>query len=376
MRIMVLGLRGFPGIQGGVETHAQHLYPKLRDLGCDIEVLVRSRYWPSLNAERIPGIRFTPLWCPSSNGAEAFVHSLLGVLYAAWRRPDILHIHAIGPALFAPLAKLLGLRVVVTHHGPDYDREKWSPTAKVVLRLGERLGMWFADERIVISHVIGDLVRQKYHRESICIVNGVEIPSPVDQTHSLNTFGLELGRYVLNVSRMVPEKRHLDLIEAFQLAELHEWKLVLVGDLRPDDPYVEDIKAAANALPNVVLAGFQTGIVLAQIYANAGLFALPSTHEGLPIALLEALSFGLPSIASNIPANRELGLNSDQYFHVRDVYDLARCIKRNATVQRDIEYRNKLQEWVKAKYDWSAIAQKTLAVYTRVAQHHHVALRP
>ena len=367
MRIMVLGLRGFPGIQGGVETHAQHLYPKLRDLGCDIEVLVRSRYWPSLNAERIPGIRFTPLWCPSSNGAEAFVHSLLGVLYAAWRRPDILHIHAIGPALFAPLAKLLGLRVVVTHHGPDYDREKWSPTAKVVLRLGERLGMWFADERIVISHVIGDLVRQKYHRESICIVNGVEIPSPVDQTHSLNTFGLELGRYVLNVSRMVPEKRHLDLIEAFQLAELHEWKLVLVGDLRPDDPYVEDIKAAANALPNVVLAGFQTGIVLAQIYANAGLFALPSTHEGLPIALLEALSFGLPSIASNIPANRELGLNSDQYFHVRDVYDLARCIKRNATVQRDIEYRNKLQEWVKAKYDWSAIAQKTLTVYTRVA---------
>ena len=377
MRVMVLGLRGFPGIQGGVETHAEKLYPILRDKGCDIEVIVRSPYWRAIADNSLSGIRFRPIWSPSSTGVEAFVHTFLGVLYAGWRRPDVLHIHAIGPALFVPLAKLLGLRVVVTHHGPDYDREKWSGAAKFILRIGERLGVLFSDERIVISNVIRELVEVKYGRGSTCIPNGVEIPTGMYGDGTLQALGLQAGRYILNVSRMVPEKRHLDLIEAFPHVGLPGWKLVLVGDLTADDAYVREVVAAAGRSSSIVLAGFQTGQALAEIYANAGVFALPSTHEGLPIALLEALSYGLPSVASNIPANKEVDLPSDQYFRVNDVRDLAACLYRVATAKRAADFRETTQAGVGRKYDWQSIAQRTLEVYRRVCgQDRHTAPSP
>lgn len=365
MHVMVLGLRGFPGIQGGVETHAEHLYPKLRDLGCDIEILVRSPYW-SHSKRGVPGIRFKSLWSPSSNGAEAFVHSLLGVLYAGWRRPDVLHIHAIGPALFSPLAKLLGLKVVVTHHGPDYDREKWNRIAKAVLRLGERMGMQFANERIAISQTIRQLVKRKFGCESQCIPNGVAIPEEAQECGAIAEFGFQPDRYVLTVSRIVPEKRHLDLISAFSRAELKDWKLALVGDLAANDEYVRKVIAMAADNPNVVLTGFQTGDTLRQLYANAGVFALPSTHEGLPIALLEALSFGLPAIASDIPANLEVGLPDNQYFPVGDVSCLSSRLRTIALKKRDSDYRDSVREWVHSKYDWDAIAQSTLNVYQSI----------
>ncbi len=369
MRVMVLGLRGFPGIQGGVETHAEHLYPRLRDMGCDVEVIVRSPYWDAAAVARAtPGIRFTSLWSPSTSGAEAFLHSFLGVLYAGWRRPDVLHIHAIGPALFAPLAKLLGLRVVMTHHGPDYDREKWNRAAKALLRAGERLGVLFSDARIVISRVIGDLVQRKYHRSSDCIPNGVDIPPDIAPGETLAAFGLEPGRYVLNVSRMVPEKRHLDLIDAFPQAGLTGWKLVLVGGLSEQDAYVGRVRSAAERSPDVVLTGFQTGRALAELYGNAGVFALPSTHEGLPIALLEALSHGLPSIASDIPANQEVDLSPEHYFHVGQVEDLARCLHDIATKTRDADDRDRTKLWVRSKYDWHSIAVDTLELYKRVCR--------
>jgi glycosyltransferase involved in cell wall biosynthesis len=289
-------------------------------------------------------------------------------LYAAWRRPDVLHVHAIGPALFTPLARLLGLRVVVTHHGPDYDREKWSSAAKAILRTGERMGMRYANARIVISNVIRELVRRKYQRESYCITNGVEIPAAAPGGDTLRELGLAPGRYILTVSRMVPEKRHLDLIAAFKRSKLPGWKLAVVGDLSAEDDYVGKVREAAADSPGVVLTGFRKGGELAEIYANAGVFVLPSTHEGLPIALLEALSYGLPSIASDIPANLEVGLEPAQYFPVGDIQDLATCLKRVATRQRSADYPQKIQDWVRRKYDWQSIAQDTLAVYQAVCQ--------
>lgn len=376
MRVMVLGLRGFPGIQGGVETHAEQLYPRLRDKGCDIEVIVRSPYWRGESANGLPGIRFTQVWSPSSSGAEAFIHTFLGVLYAGLRRPDVLHIHAVGPALFVPLAKLLGLRVIVTHHGPDYDREKWGKAAKAVLRMGERLGVNFADACIVISNVISDLVKDKYGRESVCIPNGVEMPDSLGSAATPRELRLEPGRYVLNVSRVVPEKRHLDLIEAMKAARLPGWKLALVGDVSVDDAYTRQVLAAAAQSQEVVVTGFQTGQALAELYANAGLFVLPSTHEGLPIALLEALSYGLPSVASDIPANKEVGLASDQYFRVGDTGDLACCLRRVANAVRPSTYRAELQEWVRKKYDWDAIACSTLELYQLVCDRGGRAIAP
>src|SRR6185436_1261331 len=147
-----------------------------------VDVLVRSPYHPKSKPPSYRGVRLKRLWSPRGGSLETLVHTLLGVLYAGLMRPDVLHIHAVGPALFTPLARLLGLRVVVTHHGPDYDREKWGVFAPWILRTGERFGMRYANARIVISKVIADLVRDKYAADSYLIPNGVAAVEPRAQT--------------------------------------------------------------------------------------------------------------------------------------------------------------------------------------------------
>lgn len=363
MRVMFLGLRGFPEVQGGVETHAQHLCPILAELGCEVEVVVRSPYMPAEKGAGWRGVRYVRVWSPKSKGLEAIVHTFLGVLVAAVRRPDVLHIQAIGPALMAPLARLLGLRVVVTHHGPDYDRQKWGRFARWALRTGERLGMRWSNGRIVISQVIRKLVREKHGVESTLIPNGVTLPELPETLGALERFGLAPRRYVLLVSRLVPEKRHFDLLQAFAQAGLSGWKLVFVGASDHPDAYQRSLIEAAAANPDVALTGFQSGLALRELYAHAGLFVLPSSHEGLPIALLEALSYGLPALASDIPANVEVGLPEAQYFPLGDVAALARGMRALAAEKLDADVVNARREWVASRYDWRRIAERTVEVY-------------
>jgi glycosyltransferase involved in cell wall biosynthesis len=359
---MMLGLRGFPDVQGGVETHAEHLCPLLVDLGCDITVLTRSVYQPTEIGSEWKGVKFVSLWNPKSKGLEAIVHTFLGVLYAAVKRPDILHIQAIGPALMTPLAKLLGLRVVVTHHGPDYDRQKWGLFARFALRLGERWGMRLSNGRIVISKVIADLIRTKHGVESTLIPNGVVMPHFPSSIEALHKFDLTPGHYVLLVSRLVPEKRHLDLIAAFKQANLPDWKLVLVGGADHPDAYQREvIEKAAEA--GVVMTGIQRGLALQELFAHAGLFVLPSSHEGLPIVLLEALSFGLPVLASDIPANLEVGLAPKHYFPLGNIELLAERIREWSTDDLTTAERESIRMWVTGRYNWQVIAEKTYTLY-------------
>ena len=361
---MMLGLRGFPGVQGGVETHAEHLCPRLVELGCEVHVIVRSPYQPREIGPTWRGVRFHPLWAPRSKGLEAILHSILGVLYAGvWLRPDVLHIQAIGPAIVAPLARLLGLTVVVTHHGPDYDRQKWGGLARTVLRLGERFGMRYANARIVISNVIRQLVLEKHDVESRLVPNGVVLPVMPESVDCLAPFGLIPGRYVLIVSRLVPEKRHMDLIPAFADAKLEGWKLAIVGSSDHPDAYTQSVLEAAAVCQDVVCTGFQSGEVLAQLYAHAGMFVLPSSHEGLPIAMLEALSYGLPVVASDIPANLEVGLPAAHYFPLGQVDVLSSTLRRFAAQLVTLADRAERRQWVSTRYDWETIARLTLDVY-------------
>lgn len=364
LKVIALGFRGFPGVQGGIETHAEHLYPILARMGCDIEAVIRPCHTKAIRNTQAPaGIRYRSIWSPCSKGKEAIFHTLFGVLYAALRRPDILHIHAVGPALFAPLARLLGLRVVVTHHGADYERQKWGGGARKVLRMGERLGMGFANRRIVISLGIWDLVKDKYDRNSVLIPNGIRLPVLATQADILQQFDLSPGHYVLLVSRMVPEKRHLDLIAAFAKAALPGWKLVLVGASDHPDAYTREVLEAAEACPGVVCTGFQSGMALQELFSHAGIFVLPSSHEGLPIALLEALSYGLSVLASDIPAHLELGLEPWRYFPLGDSDALTMLLRRAAAQPMSQETRENQRQWVRARYDWEQVARRTLDVY-------------
>ncbi|MEQ1530431.1 MAG: glycosyltransferase family 4 protein [Methylococcales bacterium] len=363
LSVMMLGLRGFPGVQGGVETHAEHLCPLLVELGCDVTVLVRSPYQLAETGPEWKGVKFVSLWAPKSKGLEAILHSFVGILYAAVKRPDVLHIQAIGPAIMTLPARLLGLRVVVTHHGPDYDRQKWGWFARSVLKLGERWGMRWSNARIVISKIIADLVCTKHGVESTLIPNGVVLPQLPNSTNALNWFGLNPGRYVLLVSRLVQEKRHLDLIAAFKRANLPDWKLVIVGGADHPDVYQLQVMEKAKEL-GAVMTGFQSGVALQELYAHAGLFVLPSSHEGLPIAMLEALSYGLPVLASDIPANLEVGLSAEHYFPLGNIEALAEGIRILSNISLTMEERDHIRIWVTQRYDWRKIAEKTLRVYT------------
>ena len=364
MYVLVVGLRGFPGIQGGIETHCEQLYPRLVELGAEVEVVTRSSYWSDSKPAEHLGVKLTPVWSPASTTLETFVHSFLGVLYAAYKRPDVLHLHAIGPAIFTPLARLFGLNVVVTHHGPDYDREKWNEFARWLLRLGERLGMRWSHRRIVISETIRDLVQDKHRLDSDLIANGVPRAEPMSSSNWLDAQGVEPGKYVVQVSRLVPEKRQLDLVQAFEKSAIQSrgWHLLLVGANDSDDDYQNALRDAASANPHIVLTGFQTGETLREILTHAGAFVLPSSHEGLPIALLEALSYALRSFASDIPANLEVPIDSRQFFPLGDVLALTALLVEAAdSPWTDADRAGALA--IADTYDWDFIARQTLAVY-------------
>jgi glycosyltransferase involved in cell wall biosynthesis len=371
LSVMMLGLRGCPDVQGGVEKHVEQLAPRLAGLGCDVEVVGRQPYIEGAAAREWNGIHITPLWSPGGKSSEALIHTLIGVLYAAVRRPDVLHIHAIGPSLMVPLARLLGLKVVVTHHGYDYERQKWGRLAKTVLKAGEWLGMRLANGRITVSNGIASAMRSRHGVEATAIPNGVDFAGMTANAGShatLNSFGLTPGRYVLTVGRLVREKRQLDLIEAFGKAGLYGWKLAIVGAADHPDEYSRLLEQVARRTPNVVMTGYQSGTALSELYANAGMFVLPSSHEGLPIALLEAASLGLTCLASGIEANREVDLPANRYFPVGDTAALARLMSSLAVTPQSDAEAARLRSYVRDTYDWQRSAERTLAVYRGAAE--------
>ncbi|MCF6153462.1 MAG: glycosyltransferase [Candidatus Kuenenia stuttgartiensis] len=376
LKIAVLGTRGFPHIQGGVEAHCGNLYPQLVKRGCDVVVFTRKPYVN--NADTFyKGVRLIPLFCPKNKFLEAFFHTFIGILAAKKYSPDILHIHAIGPSLMIPFARLLGLRVVMTHHGPDYQRKKWGKIAKIVLKLGEKFGCNRANRIITISGTIAEHIKNRYKKTAIVIPNGVLLPDILNSNDSLLKYGLTKGEYVLAVGRFVPEKGFHDLITAFnQLGNtvhnnsehkrstiITRWKLVIIGDADHEDAYSINLKAQAKKNSNIILTGFLTGKPLQELYSNAGIFVLPSHYEGLPIVLLEALGYGLSCIASDIPANKNLKLSDDRYFKAGNTNALAQKIQSFIEKPITCESKTEQRSMIAAEYNWENIAEETLKVF-------------
>ena len=363
LKVTVLGTRGIPNVQGGVETHCQNLYPEIYYQNhADICVIARSPYVDYRRSE-YKGVRLKSLWAPKSRKFEAIIHSTLAAFTTLFDGSNVVHVHAVGPGLVVPLLRLLGKRVVFTHHGPDYDRQKWGKMAKEMLRLGEKWAVKYANEVIVISEVINTLIKTKHGRTNANVIyNGVRQPQlPAEETRraTLNQYSLEAGQYVVAVARFVEEKGLHDLLAAYKASNC-SLPLVLIGDADHPDEYSERLKKQAAETPGAIMTGFISGDPLYTLFSQAGLFVLPSYHEGLPIALLEAMSWSLPVIVSDIPANLEIGLPAEVYFPTGNVAALAQ----------------KLQSWrgeetadysqLMPKYRWPDIAAKTAQVYQRL----------
>lgn len=361
-KVIFVGLRGVPEIQGGVETHVAAISARLAERGWRVEVLGRAPYLPSQRPYVWKGVTVTPVWAPRSRNFEALAHTALGLLVAAQRGPDLVHIHAIGPALLTPLARLLGLHVVVTHHGFDYERQKWGRLARSILRTGEAMGMLFSHANIGVSKGIVDTIRRKFNVGAIFIPNGVENPFPKQDSSYLDRIRVTPRRYVLTVGRIVEEKRHLDLINAFARLNDPCLKLVIAGAADHAGHYQRAVEAAAAATPGVVMAGFQRGEALSQLYRHAALFVLPSSHEGMPMVLLEALSYGTTSLASDIDANLALDLGRDSYFPLGAVDALADAMRLKLAAPNPAESAERAAR-VLDSFGWGAIVDRTMDVY-------------
>ena len=416
MKIVVTGTRGIPNVMGGVETHCEELFPRIAAMGEDVTVIRRKSYVND-GLKEWKGVKLVDIETPKKKSFEAIIHTYRAINMAKKLGADILHIHAIGPALLTPYAKMLGMKVVFTHHGPDYDRDKWGKAAKMVLKLGERMGCMFADDVIVISDVIRNLIKEKYGRTKNVhlIYNGVSKPEICDYPEYFEELGIKKGRYILGMCRFVPEKNLHHLVEAFNIIkneelrikkessalaneelkikkqdsaqadeelrikeqgsaqadeelgikkqssalanyELNDVKLVLAGDTDFEDDYSRGLKEMARK-NGVVLTGFVKGRKLHSLLTNCMCYCLPSSHEGLPIALLEAMSYGVKVIVSDIPANLEVGLPQNDYFHVGNVNELAK--KLNEVITHPVEHI----EYDMTKYDWDKIAREVRKVY-------------
>lgn len=362
MRIVVAGTRGFPGVQGGVETHCERLYPRIAASGHEVIVMRRKPYIydDAQRGTRWPGIRFIDISSPRSKAVEAFVHTLCAVVRARFLNPDIIHIHAVGPSLFVPLARLLGMRVVATNHGADYEREKWGRFAKFALRLGERLQCGFSNEVISISPAIVSNLSKRYGRQSTLIFNGVDSPLLPRSGDYLHSLGVEPGKYIFALGRFVREKNFHMLAESFANLAPAGYKLVIAGAPDHHDAYSEFLLDRASEL-GVVLPGFVKGEPLAELFANAALFVMPSSHEGLPIALLEAMSYGLDVLVSDIEACRLKPLSEDDFFSLGREGDLERGLRRKLISPRRRTYDLR-------PYNWDEIAGLTIDIYRKAAK--------
>lgn len=358
MKIAVTGTRGIPAIQGGVETHCEHLFPRIAAMGAEVTLMRRDSYVnESPRLSDFKGVGLIDIPTPRRKSLEAIVHTFRAINRAKRMKADIVHIHAIGPALLTPYGRLLGMKVVTTHHGPDYDREKWGRVAKFMLRLGERMGARFSNRVIVISPLIASILKEKYGRnDTDLIFNGVERPQRAEADDYVRSLGLEPGKYVVALGRFVPEKNFHHLIEAFSRISHPGIKLAIAGDADIEDSYSRSLKQMAHD-NGVMLTGFIKGEKLRQLMSHARLFVLPSSHEGLPISLLEAMSYGIDVLVSDIPANRLPELSAADFFHTGDISALALAL----TTKLEKPYSPRAYDL--SNYDWDRIALQTMEVY-------------
>ncbi|AMJ94151.1 glycosyl transferase [Alteromonas stellipolaris] len=366
MKICAIGLRGIPDVMGGIESHCQQLYPRMVKNGASITVIARSPYVKQ-KKYTYEGVNVISVWTLKHKFLETFMHTFFAILYARiFVHPDIIHLHAIGPALFTPLARLLGMKVVVTHHGADYDRQKWSPFAKKVLKLGEYLGVRFSNATLVVGKTLTELLRSryiKYARKVRYVPNGMlpKFLEEVSSSHLPQELDIKPQNYILTVGRLVPEKGFHDLIEAYKNSKSTD-KLVIVGDADHIDEYASNL--LKNKSDNIIFAGRRKGEELHALFSYAKVFVLPSYHEGLPIVALEAISAGTPVLLSDIAPNKDIQAHDVSYFEVGNTSQLSE--KLNVLDSLNL----KLDKGIfLSKFDWDIIARETFDAFEDLDTH-------
>ncbi|MBI2841781.1 MAG: glycosyltransferase family 4 protein [Armatimonadetes bacterium] len=363
MKIAILGTKGIPATWGGIERHVEELASRFVRMGHDVTVYCRP-YYTTSSDEFYNGIRIRKLPTIKLKNYDAITHTFLATLHLLNKDYDIVHYHAIGPAGLSIIPRLLGKKTVATVHGLDWQREKWGRRARTYLKLSERAVVWFPHATIAVSRFLKDYLEKKYKRPVNYIPSAVSDPV-VLKPSAIRSYGLEGGDYILFVARLVPEKGCHFLIDAFKQLKTDK-KLVVAGGSSHSDRYVNELRETAN--DRVVFTGYVYGDELHELYSNAYCYVQPSTIEGMPITLLEAVAYGRCVVASDIPPNLEVVKDTGVIFESKNVEDLRGALQ-SVIDNPDLaaELGRKTQAMGLAEYSYDSIAVKTAMLYAAVA---------
>lgn len=357
MKISVIGTRGFPMIEGGVEKHCENLYPLMDD---DITLTVYRRKPFVSGISSYKNIKFVDLPSTKIKGIEAFLHSFLATVHALFHKPDVVHYHNIGPAMFSPLLRLRKISVVLTFHSPNYEHDKWGRFAKGLLKFSEKIALNTADKIIFVNRFQMEKYSEDIRAKSVFVPNGVKTPRIPENDNYLHEIGVQKGKYVLSVGRITPEKGFDTLIRAFRKAKPEGYKLVIAGGVKFETAYMDWLRTIGDD-EDIIFTGNVFGDSLAQLYANAGLYVLSSNNEGFPIVLLEAISYDLDVVVTDIPATRLFDLQEDDYVEVGNDNQMAEKITQRLQNVRKRKYDL-------SQYDWKSIADSVASLCTQACQ--------
>ena len=380
MRVAMVGQKGIPAVYGGVERHVEELSARLAEGGFDVTVFCRPWYGnkSEVKNEKLKiykGIKLVYLPSLKTKHLDAISHTFLATIYASFGKFDIIHYHGVGPALLSFLPRIFcrETKVITTFHCIDRKHQKWGLFAKLMLRAGEWAACRFAHETITVSKTLQQYCSEAYDKDTAYVPNGVNvvenIPSPPSEI--LGKYNLVKDKYLLMVSRLVRHKGAHYLIQAFRDlrekdAAFRDLKLVFAGDSAFTDDYVKELKDSAKDDLNIVFVGFQSGRPLEDLFLNSLAVVHPSESEGLPIAVLEAMSYGKVVLASDIPENMELIKDYGFSFQNKNVTDLTLKLK-DLLVRHDLKEKGeKAKKFVADNYNWSFVTAEVKKVYSGV----------
>ena len=366
LRIAMIGQRSIPAAYGGVERAVEELGARLVERGHEVTVFCYAADKPPAKHR---GMELRPVRAMRGKHLRAFSQSVGATVAVLRGNYDIVHFHAMGPSLPAPLLLLRrGPRIVSTVQGRDDKRAKWSPPAKVIIRAAARMMARVADRTIVVSDQLGQDYADEFNCVTTHIPNGVMEPQRDRAADLRPALGLQPRGYLLNVGRLVPEKAVDLLVGAYRSVDT-DVPLVIVGASANTDVFATSLRLAAELDPRIRLLGERRDEALRQLFQNARGFVFPSRLEGLPIALLEAASFGLPIVSSDIPPALEV-LGDEHSAGVRifpagDATALAAALSEMLALplSESFDAADELRRRILREYSWDVVTDLTEALY-------------
>ncbi len=358
MKIAMLGQKGIPATYGGIERHVEELATRLVDRGHEVTVYCRPYYSKMEGSYR--GVKLVNIPSVRTKHLDTATHCALAVPHILSKKYDIVHIHALGPSMFANLPRIWGMKSVVTVHGLDWQREKWGAFATWVLRRCEYTAVNFPDRTIVVSKALREYFQQTRDVYVTYIPNGTVLPH-VREAEKIREMGIEPGNYILFVGRLVPEKGCHYLLDAYSKLGT-DMELIIAGGTSFSTDYVDSLHSKGGG--KVRFLGYVYGDVLDELYSNARMFVLPSDIEGLPIALLEAMSFGNCCLTSDIAENLEVVGDCGATFKQGDVDDLVEKLQQLlSNPERCRAMGDRARRHVLETYDWDGVTLHTEGIY-------------